>query len=731
MRTYFLSDLPEVNIETLTDIPQKSIITDRNWEILYTFFEQDREYISYDDIPDQVIQAFLSAEDRNYRDHSGVDSRWIARAVINNIKYVFTDSQTTLQWASTIQQQLVKNLYLTHERSIKRKVQEILLTKKINKILDKKAKEDFPDMKKSDRKRYAKEKILEIYLNLIFLGNNAYWIETASKNYFDKNLEKVTLLESAILWALPKAPSTYNPLIKRKNMMGDRFLSDGDQSYFLEDTTTYGSNFLKQIREELHKKVSDNKINYLDPERITRLRSWEIQNNWSSYQYEYTPWRKDHILRSMYQEGYIDHTQLTSAFLEWIDYSFNEHSYDIKAPHFVFYIQKFLLTSPLLEELWMTLSDMLQWGYTVKTSIDIATQELAQQAANESFQDLINMWGNNRALLHVNSRNGDILAYLASQDYYSQLIQGKFDVIQAKRQHWSTVKPFIYARLLELFPIWADWGILDYSYNLWGWYSPQNADGKFLGRMTISSSLSNSRNRTAIRAFLAIWWEKAVLPYFESLWFKSMTSKHSYGYTLALWAAENSLLNLAQAYLQLSNQDFNKEVPFINPILEIRDANGEIVYAKEDDESSQKRIIPRWVAYLMRNILSNQKQISSSRRSTLTYNQEGKYAIKSWTTDMKIYGKTYAKDWLVSYYTPQDTIITRAGNNDNQPLWENIIWSVINKPFLQRYLDKYYGKHGNYEWSYTLPEDLHPRMIYKETKFPHISPRIQEILREK
>ena len=144
----------------------------------------------YSAIPENVINSFLSAEDKNFFSHPGVDAKGVLRAIVNNIKNVMTSKR--LEGASTITQQVAKNFLLTNEVSLNRKIKEAILAFRIERAL-------------------SKERILELYLNQIYLGSGAYGVAAASLEYFDKSIKELDYAESALLAALPKAPSKYNP----------------------------------------------------------------------------------------------------------------------------------------------------------------------------------------------------------------------------------------------------------------------------------------------------------------------------------------------------------------------------------------------------------------------------------------------------------------------------------------------------------------------------------------
>ena len=180
--------------------------------LLKSFYTQERIFIPEDRIPQIIKSAFLSSEDKNFYNHYGIDIAAILRAFITNT--INLNSNKRVVGASTITQQVVKNLLLSNELSYSRKIKEIILSIRIENILDKKS-------------------ILELYLNDIYLGNGSYGIGTASLNYFNKSIYDLELHEVAFLAALPKAPNNYNPkknysrAIDRRNWVIDRMYANG------------------------------------------------------------------------------------------------------------------------------------------------------------------------------------------------------------------------------------------------------------------------------------------------------------------------------------------------------------------------------------------------------------------------------------------------------------------------------------------------------------------------
>ena len=186
----FSNNIPDYKFLKNYKPPVSSKVYSGEGNLVADFSKEKRIFIPYDSIPKNVINAFLSAEDKNFFSHPGVDAKGVMRAVINNIKNIMTSKR--LEGASTITQQVAKNFLLTNEVSLNRKIKEAILAFRIERAL-------------------TKERILELYLNQIYLGSGAYGVAAASLEYFDKSIKELNYEEAALLAALPKAPSKYNP----------------------------------------------------------------------------------------------------------------------------------------------------------------------------------------------------------------------------------------------------------------------------------------------------------------------------------------------------------------------------------------------------------------------------------------------------------------------------------------------------------------------------------------
>ncbi|PIR72680.1 MAG: penicillin-binding protein 1A, partial [Candidatus Nealsonbacteria bacterium CG10_big_fil_rev_8_21_14_0_10_36_24] len=186
---YYAKDLPRPEKFTERTFIESTKIYDRTGAtLLYELYgETKREIIPLSQVPEHLKQAIIATEDANFYSHFGIDFKGIIRSIKINLKI-----GQPLYGGSTISQQLIRSTFLTREKSIKRKIREIILTLEVE-------------------RRYSKDQILEWYLNQIPLGVNIYGVETAAKTYFNKPAKELTITESAVLAALIKAPSYYSP----------------------------------------------------------------------------------------------------------------------------------------------------------------------------------------------------------------------------------------------------------------------------------------------------------------------------------------------------------------------------------------------------------------------------------------------------------------------------------------------------------------------------------------
>src|SRR5215218_4229211 len=212
MMWHYSKDLPDYSQLQDYEPPVMTRVHATDGSLVAEYARERRLYMPIQAVPKLVIDAFLAAEDKSFYDHGGLDFAGIMRAALIYAQNFGTNRRP--QGASTITQQVAKNFLLTNEVSFDRKIKEALLALKIERT-------------------YSKDKILELYLNEIYLGLGAYGVAAASLIYYDKSVHELTIEEAAYLAALPKAPSTLHPFrmrdraIERRNYVMDRMVENG------------------------------------------------------------------------------------------------------------------------------------------------------------------------------------------------------------------------------------------------------------------------------------------------------------------------------------------------------------------------------------------------------------------------------------------------------------------------------------------------------------------------
>ena len=205
-------DLPDYSVLATYEPPTMTRVHAADGRLLAEYATERRVFVPVSAMPKRLIQAFLSAEDKNFFSHPGIDAIGFVRAVLTNLRNLRTDKRPV--GASTITQQVAKNFLLTSEVSMERKIKEAILAFRIERAL-------------------SKERILELYMNEIYLGYGSYGVAAAALNYFNKGIDDLSLAETAYLAALPKAPSNYHPIRRlqaatdRRNWVLRRMAEDG------------------------------------------------------------------------------------------------------------------------------------------------------------------------------------------------------------------------------------------------------------------------------------------------------------------------------------------------------------------------------------------------------------------------------------------------------------------------------------------------------------------------
>lgn len=665
------TQLPIITNDNLEEwnFAQTSIITDKNGEVLYRFYEENRKFVDFEDIAPQTINAFIAIEDQSFWKNGGVDYKWIARNILNSMKRVVW-VKVRVAGASTITQQLLKNILALDSNEewvydkIVRKHKEWLLVGKLSDVIKTHIKKEFPWISSEELDRKAKERVMELYINFIYLGHQAHGIQAAAQAYFATNANDLSIVQSAALAALPQSPSYYDLYNHPARVLGK--LTIQDTNWEIVSSGSVYSNVINEIASIV---LSTDKTITKDWSAFQRFTTSIVPDtltiNGAIYTVSYTAWRKDAVLNRMHQDWYITQEELKQAFIDGLELKLASGKTTIKAPHFVFWVRDLILKDPKFEWLHITEQDLYEGWYTIQTSLDYSIQLIAEQSIKNNMPVVHDNGWNNRSLIHIDAMSGDVLAYVWSANYNNNDIDWQVDMIRAKRQPWSIIKALVYAYFFQSVPSTLDTPIYDIPFTVGG-LTPRNSDGKFEGLIPAKKALAYSRNIPAVKTYLAAGQEKAIKPFFKNIGLTSLIDNHEYWYSLALWAGEVPMLELAQAFGALSQLGTPAE---INPILQIKDKRWIIIYEKE--VKKQETQLQAWAAMMIRESLSNLSNFPSSRINL--YSIPGlTYAAKSWTSNKVIIQDwrevSLARDARFATYTPSRVTLYRAGNANDQAM---------------------------------------------------------------
>jgi len=550
--------------------PVSSKLYSGGGELVSDFSSEKRIFVPYKSIPKKIIYAFLSAEDKNFFSHPGVDARGIIRAVLRNISNIIYEKR--LEGASTITQQVAKNFLLSNEVSLNRKIKEAILAFRIERAL-------------------SKERILELYLNQIYLGQGAYGIASASLRYFDKPISKLDYAEASLLAALPKAPSKYNPfknidLAKRRRDLVIKNLYDNsyigykkykkllntkitlkkrkkiyleDARYYVEDVRKFivekygfdrvykqGFNIKTPINLDIQtiatQSLRDGLIQY-DKRKGWRgpLLNKKDTNNWNN------DLKKYHLEKSI---GW------NLAIIKKKNKFFVEIETDQKIAGKIEY-QDVSWTKKELDKLFKV-GDIV---YVNKIKDNIFSLKQLPKA--------------NGGIVVMDPFTGRVIAMSGGFSFK----RSEFNrATQATRQPGSAFKPFIYALALENnftpstlildAPI-----VLDQGEDLKKW-KPENYGKKFYGPSTLRTGLEKSRNLMTVRIAQELGIKK-ITTFSKQL---KIYENPEELMSISLGSAETTLLKLTTAYCSFINGGKLIEPIFVD---RIQDSEGNTIYNSE------------------------------------------------------------------------------------------------------------------------------------------------------
>jgi penicillin-binding protein 1A len=591
-------DLPDYTKLANYEPPVMTRVHAGDGTLIAEYAREHRLYVPIEVIPERVIHAFLAAEDKNFYSHGGVDARGIIRAVFDNVINVIRDRR--LVGASTITQQVARNFLLSNDRTLTRKLKEALIAMRLEKA-------------------YSKDKILELYLNEIYLGMGSYGIAAASQIYFDQPLDKLTVAQAAYLAALPKGPANYQPYrhreraIARRNWVISRMQEDGFISIeaadkarkepFVVTQRPVGAElvdaeyFVEEVRRELYAKYGEQKLyegglsvrTTLDT-HLQQVAAKSLRHGLVAYDQRHG-WRGPlaHLEAGANWQTALEEQAYASDLAPWtlgvvLDLNAKEAKIGIRPDKLdsgKFSDVVKTGTIPLDEMTWARKSIKDRYlGPLVKKPSDVL--------AIGDVVYVTPVFGKNKtepkhyALRQIPAVNGGVIAMdphtgrvLAMQGGFSFDLSQFNRVVQALRQPGSAFKPFVYAAALDhgFTPaslILDAPFVLDQGAGLALW-KPENYEHNFHGPSTLRYGLEHSRNVMTVRLAQNIGMD-TVVDYARRY---GISDDMQPVLSMALGAGETTLMRLAAAYAVLDNGG-KKVVPTI--IDRIQDRWGHTIY---------------------------------------------------------------------------------------------------------------------------------------------------------
>ena len=596
---YFSSNLPDYKILSSYKPPVSSRVHSGEGQLIAEYALQKRIFIPYDSIPEKVIYSFLSAEDKNFFSHPGVDAKSITRAIIKNTKNFFSEKR--LEGASTITQQVAKNFLLTNEVSIKRKIKEAILAFRIERA-------------------YSKERIMELYLNQIYLGEGTYGVAAASLEYFDKAVSELNYEEAALLAALPRAPSTYNPYksVEKAKVRRNTVLKNLYHNSYI-NKTEYEELIKKDIKTKKRKIKLLEEANFYT-EEVRRIVSdiYGYDNLYKGGLSIRTPLISNYQIEALkaLREGLEEYdrrhgwrgpiTNLNS--LDWtkkIDEFIADKSLNWKLAK-VIEVNKLTIKIEIQDKK-IGFVDFKNASWTRKNSFEdflklndiIYVKKIKKNKWNLKQLPKIN-----GAIVVMDPYTGRVLAMAGG---FSFKLSEFNRATQAKRQPGSAFKPFVYAAALEngftpsTLILDAPF-VMDQGEGLKTW-KPENYGKKFYGPSTLRTGIEKSRNLMTVRVAQKVGFEQISKITNNFGIYNDVPELLS----VSLGAAETTLIKLTNAYCSFVNGGKKVTPIFID---RIQNRRGKTIFNSDE----RKCVGCEEISYLKDEIPSiqdNRKQIIS------------------------------------------------------------------------------------------------------------------------
>ena len=685
----YSNDLPDYKFLKNYKPPVSSKVYSGNGDLVADFSQEKRVFVPFNSIPKNVINAFLSAEDKNFFKHPGVDAKGVIRAVINNISNILSSKR--LEGASTITQQVAKNFLLTNEVSLNRKIKEAILAFRIERAL-------------------SKERILELYLNQIYLGSGAYGVAAASLEYFDKSIKDLNYSEAALLAALPKAPSRYNPYrdpdiakfrrnLVLKNLLDNNYLTSEwyekltkeeiilkkNKKIYLEDAQYFIEDVRKSVIETLsYDKVYKQGFNINTPIdlNLQTIATKSLRDGLIAYD-KRKGWRgplTNKIYNSEWKKD-LEKYKLENS-INWklaIVKKINKFSAEIETEDNIEGVIEYQSISWTKKE----------FNKLLKPGDIIYVKNLKENIFN--LQQLPKV---NGGIVVMDPFTGRVLALSGGFSFK----QSEFNrATQAKRQPGSAFKPFVYALALENnftptslvldAPL-----VLDQGDDLKMW-KPENYGKKFYGPSTLRVGLEKSRNLMTVRIAQNLGVEK-IVDFSKAL---KIYDNPEELLSISLGSAETTLLKLTSAYSVFVNGG-----KLVEPILidRIQDSEGNTIFNNDkrkcincdqisyltndypEIKNNYTQIFSPETAFQMTSILEGVVQRGTAKKlKDLNLNIAGKTGTTNKNTDTWFIG--FTSNVLVGVYVGSDNPTPlgkyETGSKTALPIFKSFISDSINK----------------------------------------------------
>ena len=682
----FSNNIPDYKFLKNYKPPVSSKMYSGDGDLVADFSKEKRVFVPYSAIPSNVINAFLSAEDKNFFTHPGVDAKGVLRATFNNITNIMTSKR--LEGASTITQQVAKNFLLTNEVSINRKIKEAILAFRIERALN-------------------KERILELYLNQIYLGSGAYGVAAASLEYFDKSIKELNYAEAALLAALPKAPSKYNPynnidlakfrrdlVLKNLNQNGfltlEKYMDYKNQNInlkkkkkiYLEDAQYYIEDVRKNIIDKLtYEKVYKQGYNINTPInlKLQKIATKSLRNGLIAYD-QRKGWR-----------GPIINVKNDDNWHQNVDKKYkleNSINWEIAI---VKEIGQFQTKIETIDKLSGSINyNEISWTKKEFEDLFKIGDLIYVKKVKDSFYSLKQLPKINGGIVVMDPYTGRVLALSGGFSFKSSEFNR---ATQALRQPGSAFKPFVYALALENkytpsslvldAPL-----VLDQGVDLKKW-KPENYGKKFYGPSTLRVGLEKSRNLMTVRIAQNLGVEK-VAKFSKEL---KIYDDPEELLSISLGSAETTLLNLTSAYSSFVNGG-----KLISPIIidRIQDSEGNTIINNENRkcmncdkvsftgkdypkiEDNYNQVMSEQTAYQVTTILEGViKRGTGKKLRDLQLNLAGKTGTTNENTDA----------WFIGF-TSNLVIGVYVGMDNPKPLGKFETGSKAALPIFREFIEK-------------------------------------------